>query len=211
VLVSGDLVEHAADAEYHAVRELLAPLDAPIHVVAGNHDDRAALRRHFDLPGADDEPVQYVAELGPWRLVVLDSTQPGEDPGILDEQRLSWLDTELTAAPDVPTVLAMHHPPLVTGLPALDAIGLPAEDRAALAAVVERHPQVRRLVAGHMHRAITSVLAGRVVVAVPSTYMQARLDFLAQELKTVPQPAGFAVHALMEGEIVSHVQQVDGG
>jgi 3',5'-cyclic-AMP phosphodiesterase len=211
VLVSGDLVEHAADAEYHAVRELLAPLDAPIHVVAGNHDDRAALRRHFDLPGAGDEPVQYAAELGRWRLVVLDSTQPGEDPGILDEERLSWLDTELAAAPDVPTVLAMHHPPLVTGLPALDAIGLPAEDRAALAAVVERHPQVRRLVAGHMHRAITSVLAGRVVLAVPSTYMQARLDFLAQELKTVPQPAGFAVHALMDGEVVSHVQQVDGG
>jgi Icc protein len=209
VLVSGDLVEHAADAEYDAVHELLAPLDAPIHVLAGNHDDRAALRRHFDVPGAGGEPVQYAAELGPWRLLVLDTTRPGEDPGVLDEERLSWLDTELAAAPDVPTVLGMHHPPLVTGLPALDAIGLPAEDREALAAVVERHPQVRRLVAGHMHRSITSVLAGRAVLAVPSTYMQARLDFLAQELRTVPAPAGFAVHALLDGEVISHIQQVD--
>jgi Icc protein len=209
VLVSGDLAEHAEDGEYAQVRELLAPIDAPIYVLPGNHDERAALRRHFDLPGADGEPVQYAAELGPLRLVVLDTTCPGEDPGALDEERLSWLDAELQSAPDAPTVLAMHHPPLVTGIPALDAIGLPAEDRRALAAVVERHPQVRRLVAGHMHRAITAVLAGRAVLAVPSTYMQARLDFTSNLLHTVPEPAGFAVHVLLDGEIISHVQQVD--
>ncbi len=209
VLVSGDLVEHAEDGEYDQVRELLAPIDAPIHVLAGNHDDRAALRRHFALPGVEDEPVQYAADLGPMRLVAIDTTRPGEDPGALDEERLSWLDAQLQSAPAAPTVLAMHHPPLVTGIPALDAIGLPAEDRRALAAVVERHPQVRRLVAGHMHRAITATLAGRAVLAVPSTYMQARLDFLAERLHTVPEPAGFAVHALLEGEVSSHVQQVD--
>jgi 3',5'-cyclic-AMP phosphodiesterase len=210
VLVSGDLVEHAEDGEYDQVRELLAPIDAPIHVLAGNHDERAALRRHFALPGVKDEPVQYAADLGPLRLVVIDTTRPGEDPGALDEERLSWLDAELQSAPEAPTVLAMHHPPLVTGIPVLDAIGLPAEDRRALAAVVERHPQVRRLVAGHMHRTITAVLAGRAVLAVPSTYMQARLDFLAERLQTVPEPAGFAVHALLDGEVSSHIQQVDG-
>jgi 3',5'-cyclic-AMP phosphodiesterase len=209
VLVSGDLAEHAADEEYDLVRELLAPIDAPIHVLAGNHDDRAALRRHFELPGVNSEPVQYAVECGPLRLVVLDTTRPGEDRGALDEERLSWLDAELGAAPEAPTMLAMHHPPLVTGLPSLDGIGLPAEDRRALAEVVERHRQVRRLVAGHMHRAITGVLAGCAVLAVPSTYMQARLDFLAQDLHTVPEPAGFAVHALLDGEVISHVQQVD--
>jgi 3',5'-cyclic-AMP phosphodiesterase len=209
VLVSGDLAEHAEDGEYDQVRELLAPIDAPVHVLPGNHDDRAALRRHFDLPGVNSEPVQYAAELGPLRLVVLDTTRPGEDPGALDEERLSWLDAELESAPDAPTVLAMHHPPLMSGIPALDAIGLPAQDCRALAAVVERHPQVRRLVAGHMHRAITAVLAGRAVLAVPSTYMQARLDFLAERLKTVPEPAGFALHVLLDGEVISHVQQVD--
>jgi Icc protein len=210
VLLSGDLAEHAADAEYDQLRELLAPLDAPIHVVAGNHDDRAALRRHFDLPGLDGEPIQYAVDLGPLRLVVLDTTRPGEDPGTLDEERLAWLDAELAGAPEVPTVLAMHHPPLVTGLPSLDAIGLAAEDRRALGAVVERHTQVCRLVAGHMHRAITAELAGRLVLVVPSTYMQARLDFVSEQLHTVPEPAGFAVHALLDGELISHVQQLDG-
>ena len=210
MLLSGDLAEHAADSEYDQLRELLAPLDVPVHVVAGNHDDRAALRRHFDLPGVGGEPIQYAVDLGPLRLVVLDTTRAGEDPGALDEERLAWLDAELAAAPEAPTLLAMHHPPLVTGLPALDAIGLPAEDRRALGAIVERHAQVRRLVAGHVHRAITAELAGRLVLVVPSTYMQGRLDFVSHQLRTVPEPAGFAVHALMDGELISHLQQLDG-
>jgi 3',5'-cyclic AMP phosphodiesterase CpdA len=50
VLVSGDLADHATDAEYECVRELLASLRAPVYVVAGNHDDRRALNRHFGVP-----------------------------------------------------------------------------------------------------------------------------------------------------------------
>ena len=206
--MSGDLAENAADAEYDQVLELLAPLDVPIHVLPGNHDDRAALRRHFDIPGVDGEPVQYSADLGPLRLVVIDTTRPGENRGALDEERLSWLDAELAAEPRMPTLIAMHHPPLITGIPPLDAIGLPAEDRRALGAVVERHPQVRRFVAGHMHRLIAADLAGRAVFAAPSTYLQARLDLRSQELQLVPAPAGFALHVLCDGEVISHVQSV---
>jgi Icc protein len=208
VLVSGDLAEHAADAEYEQVLELLAPLEAPIFVLPGNHDAREALRRHFAVPGAGGEPVQYSADLGPLRLVVVDTTRPGENPGALDEERLQWLDDELAAAPGVPTVLAMHHPPLVTGIPPLDHIGLPAEDRRALGAVVGRHPQVRRIVAGHMHRPVAAELAGRTVLAVPSTYMQARFDLHSQELQLAPDPAAFALHVLRDGEVISHIQTV---
>jgi Icc protein len=208
VLVTGDLSENAADAEYEQVLELLAPLQAPIFVLPGNHDDRAALRRRFTVPGAEHEPVQYTADLGPLRLVVIDTTRPGENPGALDDERLEWLDDELAAAPDVPTVLAMHHPPLVTGIPPLDDIGLPAADLRALGAVVERHLQVRRIVGGHMHRPIAAELAGRTVLAVPSTYMQARFDLRSQELQLVPDPAAFALHVLRDGELVSHVQTV---
>jgi hypothetical protein len=94
-------------------------------------------------------------------------------------------------------------------MPALDDMGLPDEDRRALGAVVERHPQVRRIVAGHMHRLIAAELAGRAVLAVPSTYMQARFDLLSEELQLAPDPAGFALHVLRDGELISHVQSVD--
>jgi 3',5'-cyclic-AMP phosphodiesterase len=161
------------------------------------------------VPGADADPVQYSADLGPLRLVVLDTTRPGEDPGVLDPERLRWLDAELATAPEQPTLLAMHHPPLVTGVPAWDHIGLPSADRRALGEVVERHPQVRRLVAGHVHRTISGELAGRAVLSVPSTYVQARLNFGSQEIELAADPAGFAVHAVLDGELISHVQPVD--
>jgi len=216
VLMSGDLADHAADAEYEQLRELLAPLAVPLYVLAGNHDDRDALRRHFSVPGAKGDPVQYAVDLGPLRLVVLDSTRVGEDRGELDADRLAWLDAdrlawldaELTAAPDAPTVLALHHPPLLTGMPALDQIGLPTADLHALGEIVERHPQVRRLVGGHVHRTITAELGGIAVLAAPSTYVQARLDFNAEQLQFAAEPAGFAVHVLSDADLASHVQMV---
>jgi Icc protein len=139
---------------------------------------------------------------------VLDTTRPGEDPGALDAERLAWLDSELAKAPEQPTVLAMHHPPLPTGIPVWDELGLPAADRHALAAVLARHPQVRRVVAGHVHRLMTAELAGRPVLTVPSTYVQGRLDFQAQEIELSADPAGFAIHAVVDGDVISHIQPV---
>jgi Icc protein len=208
VLISGDLAEHGAAEEYDLVQELVGRLGAPLHVLPGNHDDRAALRRRFGLPGADAEPVQYAVELGPLRLVVLDGTRPGEDRGELDADRLAWLEATLAAASDVPTLLALHHPPVVIGIPAFDEIGLPPSDRQALGEVVARHPQVRRIVAGHVHRAVYAELAGRSVLAAPSTYVQALLDLGGEEIRFSDDPAGFVVHALLDGELVSHIQPV---
>jgi 3',5'-cyclic AMP phosphodiesterase CpdA len=208
VLMSGDLAENAADAEYDVVRDLLAQLGAPFYVLPGNHDDRDTLRRRFDLPGASGTPVQYTVDLGPLRLVVVDTQRPGEGHGQLDDDRLAWLDAELAAAPDQVTLVAMHHPPLATGSTAWDELGLPAADRRALGGVVERHPQVRRLVAGHVHRTIAAELAGRAVLAVPSTYLQARLNFTSPEIELAAEPPGFAVHAVLDGELASHVQPV---
>ncbi len=39
VLMSGNLADHAADAEYEFVRESLEQLGAPVYVLPGNHDD----------------------------------------------------------------------------------------------------------------------------------------------------------------------------
>ncbi len=208
VLVSGDLVTEGTDAEYELLHGLLEPLGLPVHALPGNHDDRAALRRSFELPGAADAPVHYAVELGPARLLALDSTVPGEAGGALDAEQLAWLAAELTAHPDTPTLIAMHHPPLVTGIPALDAMGLPASARRALGELVARHAQVVRLVAGHFHRTIAGELAGRPVLVVPSTFVQMRLDFEMQELQTVAEPPGFAVHAFRDGGLLSYVQSV---
>lgn len=209
ILLSGDVTDHAAPAEYAAAREALEPLRAPLFALPGNHDGREPLREAFGLPGEGEERVDYTAELGPLRLVVLDSTVPGEVPGALGTAALAWLDAELAAAPALPTVLALHHPPLAIGIPRWDAINLAAADRAALGEVVARHPQVRVIVGGHLHAAMASVLGGRPVLAVPSVLEQAAPDFSSEAepgfVPYPPSPPGFAVHILHEGELASRI------
>jgi 3',5'-cyclic AMP phosphodiesterase CpdA len=207
VLISGDLTENAELAEYEVVREELAPLRAPLFPLPGNHDARGPLREAFGLAGEGVERVDYSAELGPLRLVVLDSTVPGRVGGALDAPALAWVDAELAAAPRLPTVLAMHHPPLASGVPAWDGINLTAGERTALGEVVARHPQLRAIVGGHLHATIGAALGGRPVLAVPSTYLPTAPRFGVDEVPGFgPGPGGFALHVLRDGELASHVR-----
>ncbi len=208
ILMTGDLAENASDGEYELAVEMLSRLALPVYVLPGNHDNRGAMRRHFDLSGAAEAPVRYAVDLGPLRLVILDSTRPGEDRGELDADRLEWLEAELTLAPDQITLLAMHHPPCSTGSPTWDRIGLPSADRQALGEVLRRHPQVRRIAAGHVHQMIAAELAGCGILAIPSTYLQARLDLTSPEIEFVADPPGFAVHVVVNGELISRVRSV---
>jgi len=192
VLVTGDLAEHGSAAEYERVRELLAPLPMPVHVLPGNHDDRDAMRAH--LGGVE------TADVGGLRLIACDTSQPGRDDGRLD---VEWLAARL-AESDAPTIVAMHHPPVATGIPALDRIGLPEADCAALAGLLARSPQVRRVIAGHVHRTVFAVLGGCGVVTCPSTNRQAKLELGAEEFNFVHEPPAIAVHTAS----VAHIQPV---
>ncbi len=60
------------------------------------------------------------------RLIVVDTTRPDESPGALSADRLAWLNAQLAAAPGLPTLVAMHHPPFATGVPAWDELGYSA-------------------------------------------------------------------------------------
>ena len=209
VVVTGDIASTPTDAEYAEARTLLDGLGAPVHVIPGNHDDRDGLRRHFDFPRTQAGTLSYALELGPIRLVALDSTEPGSDgSGRVDAARLQWLEETLSADERAPTVLAMHHPPLATGFPAMDAIGIPDDERRALADIVARHPQVQVIIAGHVHRAIIGAVGAATVLAIPSTDVQLALELQPGELQPVPEPPCFAIHVLVDGRIVSHIQPV---
>jgi Icc protein len=206
IVVTGDLTDHGEAAEYAAGQELMAPLGAPLHVLPGNHDERAAIRRAFDLPGSGADPVGYTATAGPLRLVVLDTTIPGEDEGELGPDRLAWLAAELAAEPEAPTVLARHHPPLATGVPAMDDFALHENDRRELGALLAGHAQVVRVIAGHLHLAIAATIGGRPLVVAPSTFVQTRLDFTAAQMSFAAEPPGFVLHVWRDGTLTSHVQ-----
>jgi 3',5'-cyclic AMP phosphodiesterase CpdA len=212
VVVSGDLTADGGDEDSLHARRLLDRFDVPVHVLPGNHDLRASLRGAFELPGEDDDPIDYSADVGDLRLVVLDSIVPGHDHGAFRPEQMAWLDEELTRHRERPTVLAIHHPPLSTGVPEWDGINLSVSEREALAAVVARHPQLRAIVGGHLHRVAVAALAGVPVLAAPSTYLQLRpnytpSDFEGEEVVWT-DPPGFALHALRDGELSSQVEML---
>lgn len=208
VVVTGDLVESGGAPEYRRLADTLAEIGAPTFVVNGNCDDAGALCECFEI-SAPSGRVRYGADLGPLRLLVLDSTVRGELRGELTADDLSWLESELAAFSETPTIVAMHHPPLATLVPAWDDLGLARSSVEALGEIVRAAPQVMRIAAGHFHRAIVGQLAGVPVCTVPSTWAngQLRLSFERRPIAYEHGPA-FAVHAFADGELVSYVQPV---
>jgi 3',5'-cyclic AMP phosphodiesterase CpdA len=207
VLATGDLVDRGTAEEYQRLRHLLAPLPMPVYLIPGNHDDREAMRREFAdqsyMPR--DGFIQYVIDDGPVRLIALDTLLPGSGGGIMDAERIAWLDARLAEARTKPTLIFMHHPPFKTGIAYMDTIGLDGAD--ALAEVVRRHSHVERVACGHVHRSIQSRWAGTVASTAPSTAHQVVLDVREDaDLGFTLEPPGYALHLWREGlGLVSHV------
>jgi Icc protein len=202
VVITGDIAENGTQGEYERARELLAPLTMPIHVIAGNHDNPGALAAAFGTE------TRWAARVGSLRVVGCDTTVPGTDGGALNGDRLAWVADRL-AEDTTPTVLAMHHPPVDTGILAMDEIGIPAADRAALGEVLAASPHVRGVISGHVHRAATAMLGGCPVVLCPSAERQLALDLAGgDDVEFTAGPPGFMVHIWKDGDLVSHVQPV---
>lgn len=194
VIASGDLVEWGTDAEYHRLRDLLGLLRAPFRLMVGNHDDRAALLRVFPSCAPSGAlGLQQTVELGPLRLILLDSLMPGTPAGTLGPQRLAWLDERLAQRTQGPTMVFVHHPPIEMGVPQVDDSRL--LDAADLAAVVARHRNVVRVACGHLHREIFCAWAGTTLSVCPSTAHEFLFDLRpGGQLRAVAGAPAFQLH-----------------
>ena len=211
-LATGDLVERGEPEEYARLRAILDRLAMPLYVIPGNHDSREHLARAFADRGylpTRGEFLHYTVEEWPVRLVGLDTQVPGQPGGALCAERLAWLDARLGEAPARPTLVFMHHPPFLTGLAAMDSMGL--EGKEALAAVIRRHPQVERIACGHVHRPMTRRFAGTVATTCPATAHQIALELRpAERLSVVMEPPACTLHLWLGADagLVSHVSVI---
>lgn len=217
VLVTGDLVDRGGLDEYSHLRELLALLPCPVLLMPGNHDAvprlRQAFPEHTYLHSTANEPdlagfALFEATLGSRRLLALDTVVPGQPHGSLCTARLQWLRDRLASAPDVPTVVAMHHPPFATGIDHMDAMGL-LEGTDALEALLVQHPQVERVLCGHLHRTITRRFGATVAMTAPSTAHQIALGLSPDSPPAFNfEPPGFYLHTVQAGQLVTHLHPV---
>ena len=207
VLLTGDLTDFGRPEEYALLRRLLAPLDMPMFVIPGNHDERNNLRNAFndhDYLPQDSEFLHYVVEGYPLRMIGLDTTIPGKPGGTLCAQRLDWLDQQLSKQREKPTILFMHHPPIKTGIQHMDVQN--CSNGEAFGELLEQHPQVLQVLCGHVHRPIHTQWHGITVTIAPSSSHYVALD--TQEngpADWVLEPPTVQLHRWQDDSLISHL------
>jgi 3',5'-cyclic-AMP phosphodiesterase len=218
VVISGDLADTPTTEEYDHLGRLLAPLKLPFACVPGNHDSREMMRAAF--PAANyaqsSGALNQRIELAGLDLMLLDSSVHGKPHGLLDPTTLEWLDATLTSAPERPALLFLHHPPFKAGIWHMDRQSLFNANE--LANIVRRHPRVRLVATGHVHRATLTMFAGVPTTICPAPNHAVDLD-LAQlrEPSFKVEPPALHLHVWFPGgsfgNLVTHhvpIGQFDG-
>jgi hypothetical protein len=157
-IVKGDVADRGRPAQFEIARRTLDRLAAPWHGFLGNHDHYALLEGET-VDGCallGQAPAPRAFDLGGWRIVFVDTVDPGHHHGVFPAERREWLARALAETRDsaTPTLVFMHHQPVPPenrrSYP--NSIGLTPEDSVPLYELIGRHPQIRAVLIGHTHR-----------------------------------------------------------
>ena len=147
---TGDFCAHEPVRDvYIRLQPILASLERPFYLIAGNHDDRQMMRDVFDLPGSGQDPIHYRRVVAGRSFVFLDTS-----PGVVGDAQVQWLAEELREAPD--SDIVMHHPPVELGINFMDR-KYPLRDTQELYRVLTEDGVARRVFCGHYHSERTVV------------------------------------------------------
>lgn len=166
VVASGDVSQDGSVESYEAFRRLSGEINAPKRWFPGNHDES----REMHQAAQQSDLLDPVVDIGNWRVTLLDSSVPGSVPGYLSDQQLQLLVQSLSEAPERHHLVCLHHNPVPIGCEWMNPIGLRNPD--ALFAVLERFPQVRAVLWGHVHQEYDQMRDTVRLLASPSTCIQ---------------------------------------
>jgi len=210
ILLTGDLVEIGENWAYETLKDELASLKIPYYFSMGNHDDRQAFLSAFPDCSFEDGFLQYTIEGGPLRIIVLDTLEPGLHGGAFCEGRAEWLRQKLTEQPDRPTLIALHHPPVPTGIEWMTASpDDPWVKR--LSAVLNDFENIVHIISGHIHRSIFTKFAGTTLSVSLAVAPQVKLELADIDpndpdgrVLLTNSAAGYALHEWNGTQMTTH-------
>jgi 3',5'-cyclic AMP phosphodiesterase CpdA len=208
VLITGDLVDRPEKICYQHLIAIIDVLEMPVYVIPGNHDDP---QRMLDVFGstsyfpATDDTFQYAIENFTFRILALNSHADGTELPEFNQKRLSWLQHQLSIS-DKPVLIALHHPPMITGIELIDMGG--SEWFQGLKFALAVHKQVKLLICGHCH----ADLCGRigqvpVYMAPANSHQLVASRGLTIAPATVNVAAAPTLHHYIDGEFLSGSNQ----
>src|SRR5256886_7234220 len=189
---------------YARLKEILKGLPCRAHYMMGNHDNLEALNRALRPERPVTTPCYYGFDHTGMHFVALDSHEPGHADGALDAAQLAWLERDLVAHRDAPTIAFVHHHPWPIGHAWLDT--MPLRNGAELMGILGRHGQVRWIIGGHVHTEQVIQREALTLLTTPSTCIQ--LSKTAGETHFDPGPPGFRVVDVRDGRLSSYVVYV---
>jgi Icc protein len=203
VLATGDLVHDGKPAAYERIFSWLQAFGLPVYCLPGNHDEATVLQDTLN-----HRLVRYVEQvnIGNWQVILLDSTIPGSEGAHLGPEALRSLDARLRAAPDNPALVCLHHQPIAMGSRWLDTMAV--DNPEEFFAIIDRYPQVRGILWGHVHQELDRMYKGIKMMSSPSTCIQ----FLpmSDDFAIDPIPPGYRWLELHpDGRIASGVRRIE--
>lgn len=214
LVLSGDLADSGDPACYARLKGALEDCPFPAYPMAGNHDERTALLGAF--PEFEDANgfVQYAIECDGLRVLCLDTLEPDRHGGAFCEARAAWLAQQLDAYPDTPTLIFMHHPPVVTGIEWMDPKPCEAWIQRFRATVAD-HLQIVGIQCGHLHRPLHAAVGGIPLSVTPAVAPAVALDLRPIDVHQADnrvivsaEPPYYSLHRWHDGQLVTHFQPV---
>jgi Icc protein len=203
LLATGDLAQDESEGAYRHFASALESVSAPTLVLAGNHDNPDAMSKAFANTAIR---LDKRFDTGDWRIVQLHSPVAHETWGELDETELQRLDEALTV--DKWGLACLHHPPVPVGSGWLDAIGL--TNSAQFFKVIDRHDNVRAVLAGHVHQDTETRRGAVEYFTTPSTAVQFRPGIM-QPAYDSAGPGYRRLRLFPDGRVETQVVRVDIG
>lgn len=203
-VITGDLAHWGEVAAYEVLREVLAALPFPCHLLLGNHDDREAFLSVFkECPTTEDGHVQQALQTAVGLFVMLDTNEAGTHAGRLGPERLAWLARLLSATTE-DVFLFLHHPPVASGIVGMDRI--PLMDVDALWQTLAPHrARLRHIFHGHLHRPFAGSWHDVPFTSLRGTNHQVVLDFTEQtKVLGNHESPGYALVRVSEDDVVVH-------
>ncbi|NJR61592.1 MAG: 3',5'-cyclic-AMP phosphodiesterase [Cyanobacteria bacterium CRU_2_1] len=202
LLMTGDLSQDETPESYQLLRDWVTALGIPAYWLPGNHDRPSLMNQVLSSVSIS---TQKRFQLGEWNFILLNSMIPGQVHGELSAETLVWLEQQLQSSTDQPTLIALHHPPLLIDSAWMDRIGL--QNPEALFAVIDRHPQVKLVVFGHIHQEFDQLRNEVRYLGSPSTCVQ--FESSSDKFAIGQQEPGFRlIYLYPDGSHNTYVERV---